>query len=329
MMKRRAFVALLGGAAAWPLGARAQERAPMRRIGVLMQYAAEDAEGRSRLATFLLGLQELGWHEGRNARIDVRWGGGDMDRMRTLADELVALAPDVILASASPSIASLKRATRTIPVVFANVIDPVGAGFVESLARPGGNITGFTLFDYALSGKWLELLKQVAPSVSRAAVARDAALPTSAGQLGALQSAAASLGIELAPVGVGNAEEIARGLDAFARTAKGGLVVTLSPSASAHRDHIVALALRHGLPAIYPLRFFAVGGGLVSYGPNPNNQFQRAAGYVDRILKGEKPADLPVQNPTRYELVVNLKTARALGLSVPDAILLRADEVIE
>jgi putative ABC transport system substrate-binding protein len=329
MIRRRAFFSFLGGVAAWPLGVRAQSRESPRRIGVLMQYAADDLEGQRRLATFLHSLEELGWRNGRNARIEIRWGAGDPDRLRKHAADLVALAPDVILASASPSVAPLQRATRVIPIVFANVIDPIGAGFVESLARPGGNMTGFTLFDYAFSGKWIELLKQIVPSMSKAAIIRDAALPAGTGQLGALQSAASPFGVELMPVGASDAEEITRGVEAFARSAKGGMVVTLSPSAAAHRDLIIALALRHGVPTIYPLRFFATRGGLVAYGPDPVHQYQRAAGYVARILNGEKPAALPVQNPTRFELVVNLKTAKSLGLSIPDSILLRADEVIE
>jgi putative tryptophan/tyrosine transport system substrate-binding protein len=329
MIKRRTFFPLVAGAAAWPLAARAQSRDSIRRIGVLMQYADGDPEGRSRLDAFMRGLAELGWESGRSARIEVRWGGGDVERTRIFAQELVALAPDVILASASTSVAPLQQATRVVPVVFANVIDPVGAGFVQSLSRPGGNITGFTLFDYALSGKWLDFLKQIAPTLTRAAVIRDAAMPVGAGQLGALQSVAPTLGLELAPIGVRDREEIARGVGEFAAAAKGGMVVTLSPAASAHRELIVSLAKQYALPAIYPLRFFATSGGLIAYGPEPNHQFHSAAGYVDRILRGEKPANLPVQNPSRVELVVNLKTARALGLHIPEPILLRAEEVIE
>jgi putative ABC transport system substrate-binding protein len=329
-MRRREFITLLGGAtAAWPLAARAQQREQMRRIGVLMNTAADDPQSPVRIAALLQGLQELGWADGRNVRIEYRWGASDAERSRRYAVELIALAPDVILSSGSPSVAALQQAIRSVPIVFVTVVDPVGSGFVESLARPGGNITGFTLFEYGISAKWLELLKEIAPRVTRVAVLRDPALASGGGQLGAIQSVAPSFGVELSPVGVRDAGDIERVITAFARGSNGGLIVTGSPLATAHRELIVALAAQYRLPAVYPQRYYVAGGGLISYGADTTDPFRRAAGYVDRILKGEKPADLPVQARTKYELVINLKTAKALGLTVPDTLLARADEVIE
>jgi ABC-type uncharacterized transport system substrate-binding protein len=329
-VRRREFITLLGGAAAaWPLGARAQQGERMRRIGVLMAIAADDPEAQARLTAFVQGLQQLGWTVGQNVRVDHRWGGSNADDTRKYAAELVALAPDVILAHSSASLAPLLLATRTVPLVFTIVADPVGAGFVESLARPGGNATGFTNFEYSIAGKWLELLKEIAPGVTRAAVLRESAISAGVGQFGAIQALAQPLGVELRPVDVRDAGEIERAITAFARGSNGGLIVTGSPTAVVHRGLIVALAARHRLPAVYNTRLYATGGGLISYGPDFVDQFRRAAGYVDRILKGEKPADLPVQAPTKYELVINLKTAKALGLEVPPMLLARADEVIE
>jgi len=327
-MNRRDFVTLLGGAAAaWPLAARAQQPDRMRRIGVLMNLAADDAEGQARIAAFVQALQRLGWSDGRNVRIDYRWAAGDAGRFHKYAEELLALLPDVILASATPSVQALQQVTDTVPIVFAIVADPVGAGFVDSLARPGGNVTGFTPFEYGISGKWLELIKELAPRVTRVAVLRD--LTIGLGQLGAIQSVAPSLGIELRPVNVRDADEIERSIAAFAQGSNGALIVTASTSAIIHRELITTLAARNKLPAVYYTRYWVAGGGLMSYGPDFRDQFRRAAGYVDRVLKGEKPADLPVQAPTKYELVINLKTAKALGLTVPDSLLARADEVIE
>jgi putative ABC transport system substrate-binding protein len=329
-MRRREFITLLGGAvAAWPLLARAQQDERMRRVGVLMNLPAEDAEGQTRVAAFVAGLRESGWTDGRNVRIDTRWGAGDADRFRRYAGELVALAPDVILSSGTPSAAALQQATRNVPIVFVQAVDPVGSGFVENLARPGGNMTGFSVFEYGISGKWLELLKEISPRVTRAAILRDLALGYGSGQLGAIQSVAASLGVELSPLDVRDTGAIERALAAFARFSNGGLIVTASASALVHRELITTLAARHRLPAVYPFRYFTTSGGLISYGPDSIEPFRRAAGYVDRILKGEKPADLPVQAPTKYELVINLKTAKALGLEVPPMLLARADEVIE
>ncbi len=329
MSNRREFIRLLGGAvASCPLAARAQQRGVLR-IGVLSNLAADDPEAQARNAAFLQGLQELGWIVGRNVRIDYRWGAGDTDRLRKYATELVALAPDVILASAGLTVRALQQATRTVPIVFAQVIDAVGAGFVASLARPGGNTTGFTLFEYGISAKWLELLKEIAPGVTRAAVLRDPTNPTVIGQFGAIQSVAPSFGMELSPVGVRDSDEIERAITAFARGANDGMVVLSSGLTIAHRHLIIMLAARHRLPTVYPYRFFVTDGGLISYGPDLIEQYRRAAGYVDRILKGEKPADLPVQAPVKYELAVNLKTAKALDLDVPPALLTRADEVIE
>jgi putative ABC transport system substrate-binding protein len=328
-MKRRDFITLLGGVTAWPLAARAQQPERMRRIGVLMSTAADDTESTARLTAFLQGLQQLGWTDGRNVRIDTRWGAADAERIRRLAAELIALAPDVILAPGSSTVGPLLQATRAVPIVFVVVPDPVGTGFVASLARPGGNATGFTQFEYSMSGKWLELLKQIAPGVTRAAVIRDPALTSGIGQFGAIQAVAPSVGVEASPVNVRDADEIERAITAFARSSNGGLILTASALAVLHREQIIALAARHKLPAVYPARYFVTGGGLISYGPSVVDQFRRAAGYVDRILKGEKPSNLPVQNPTKYELVINLKTAKALGLEVPVTVLARADEVIE
>jgi putative ABC transport system substrate-binding protein len=332
-MKRRQFITLLGGAVApsglWPLTARAQPRERMRRIGVLMGLAADDPVSPVNLGAFLQGLQESGWALGRNMLIDTRWGAGDAGLYRRYAAELVALAPDVILAHGTSSVGPLQQITRAVPIVFVGVIDPVGGGFVASMARPGGNSTGFTNFEYGISGKWLELLKQIAPGVTRAAVIRDPGITSGSGQLGALQGAAASFGVELSPVDVRDPGEIERGVAAFARGSNDGLIVTASTAATFHRDLIITLAARHRLPAVYSGRPYTAAGGLISYGPDGIEPFRRAAGYVDRILKGEKPADLPVQAPTKYETVLNMKTAKALGLQVPDLVLVRADEVIE
>jgi putative ABC transport system substrate-binding protein len=328
-MRRREFITLIGSAAVVPLVARAQPSESMRRVGVLMSTAADDREGQARIAAFRQGLQKLGWIEGQNVRLDIRWGGGDADLDRRFAAELVALTPDVILATASSTVAALQGATRNVPVVFAHAVDPVAAGFVDSLARPGGNATGFVLFEYGISAKWLELLKEIAPSVTRAGVLPDPAMAAGTGQFGALQSVAPSFGVELSPVNVRDAGEIERVVTAFARSSNGGLIVTASPLATLHRDLIVALAARHKLCAVYNLRLFVTAGGLISYGSDVPDLLRRAAGYVDRILKGEKPADLPVQAPTKFEMVVNIKTARALGITVPPSLLARADEVIE
>ena len=330
-MKRREFISVIGGAvAAWPLAAGAQQPDRVRRIGVLMNLGSDDAEGQARNAAFLQGLQELGWTVGRNVRIEYRWGAGDAELFRRYASELVALAPDVILAVGGAVLPSLLQATRTVPIVFTGTPDPVGAGFVESLARPGGNVTGFTPFlEFGISAKWLELLKEIAPHVTRAAVIRDPAIAGGTGQLGAIQSVAPSLGVELRPIGVRDAGEIERAITAFARSPNGGLIVTGSTLVLVHRNLIVTLAARHKLPAVYYYPIFAAAGGLIAYGPDQIDQYRQAAGYVDRILKGEKPADLPVQAPTKYELAINLKTAKALGLTVPDSLLARADEVIE
>ena len=328
-MKRREFIRLLGGAvAAWPLTARAQQGDRMR-IGVFMPLAEDDPVGQARIAAFLQGLQHTGWTDGGNVRIDYRWSAGDDERVRRHAAELVALAPDVILATGSATVGALLQATRTIPIVFPIAVDPVGAGFVESLARPGGNATGFLLFEYGISGKWLELLKEIAPKLKRVAILRDPSIAAGSGQLGAIQSVAPSLGVELSPFGVRDGGEIERAIDAFARVPNSGLIVTGTPLATVHRDLIIALAVRYRLPAVYYDRLFVSAGGLISYGPDILDQYRRAAAYVDRILKGEKPANLPVQAPTKYELVINLKTAKDLGLTLPDSLLARADEVIE
>jgi len=328
-LKRREFVSLLGGAAVWPITGRAQQAERMRRIGVLINRAADNKEGQARLAAFQQAFQQLGWSDGRNVRIDIRWGADDVDRERKYAAELVALVPDIILAGGSLSVAAVQQASRSVPIVFASVSDPVGAGFVDSLARPGGNVTGFMAFEWNLSGKWLELLKEVAPGVKRAAVLRDAANPGGLAQFSAIQIVAPSLAVEVRPVNVRDAGEIERSIATFARSANGGLVVTSTAAATVYHDLIIMLAAQHKLPAVYGNPFSATDGGLVSYGPDYVDQFRRAAGYVDRILKGEKPADLPVQAPTKYELVVNLKTAKAIGLEVPASVLARADKVIE
>jgi putative ABC transport system substrate-binding protein len=328
-VKRRDFITLLGAAAAWPLAARAQQSDPVRRIGVLIPRAANNPESLVRIVAFRQGLQQLGWTEGRNLRIDMQWAGGSAEAIRKHSAELAALAPNVILAHGGATVGPLLTATSAVPIVFVSVTDPVGAGFVDHLARPGGNATGFILFEYTLSGKWLELLKQIAPGVTRAAVLRDPAMGAGPGQFGVIQAVAPSLGVEVSPINVRDASEIERTVAAFARSSNGGLIVTGSALTAVHRDLIVTLANRHKLPAVYFERPFVTDGGLVSYGPDVVDQYRRAAGYVDRILKGEKPADLPVQAPTKYELVINLKTAKALGLEVPPTLLARANEVIE
>jgi ABC-type uncharacterized transport system substrate-binding protein len=328
-MKRREFITLLGGAAVWPLAARAQMGERVRQIGVLTGSAADDPDAQTRVAALRQGLQQLGWIEGRNLRIDARWGAGDAAAIRKAATELAALAPDVIVAGGSAGGAAMLQATRTVPVVFVIVPDPVGSGFVESLAQPGGNATGFMMFEYGLSAKWLELLKEIAPRVTRAAVLRDPALTAGIGQFAVIQSVAPSVGVDVSAINLREAAEIERAVSAFARRPNGGLILTASALTAIHRDLVVSLAARHKLPTVYVSRFFVAGGGLVSYGPDFVDQYQRAAGYVDRILKGEKPAELPVQAPTKYELVINLKTAKALGLDVPPTLLARADEVIE
>jgi len=321
---------LLGGAAAWPLAVRAQQPERMRRIGVLMASAADDPVSQARIAAFLQGLSRLGWTDDRNVGIDIRWATTNADDLRRHAAELVALAPEVLVAgTGTATVAPLLQATRTLPIVFVIVIDPVGAGFVTSLDRPGGNATGFLMFEYGLSGKWLELLKQIAPGVTRAAVVRDPGVASGIGQFAAVQAVAPSLGVDLTPIDARNASEIERAVTAFARSGNGGLIVTASPVALRHRDLIVTLAARQRLPGVYTSGPYVAAGGLISYGPDLLDQYRRAAGYVDRLLKGEKPADLPVQAPTKYELIINLKTAAALGLSVPPSLLARADEVIE
>jgi putative tryptophan/tyrosine transport system substrate-binding protein len=328
-MQRREFITLLGSAAALgPLAARAQQST--RRVGVLMSQDENDPEGKARVQAFVDGLQHFGWTDGRNVRIDIRWTAGNATDPGKYAAELVALAPDVIFASASVNVAALQRITRSVPIVFALVIDPVGAGFVESLARPGGNTTGFSAFEYSLSGKWLELLKELAPNLTRAAVLRDPSLAAGIGQFAAIQALAPpSLGVELSPIDSRDRSEIERAVTAFARQPNGGLVVTGSQSAVIHRNLIIDLALKHRLPNVYGFRYYPASGGLASYGPNAIDVHKRAAAYVDRVLKGEKPADLPVQAPTKYELVINLKTAKALGITVPQTVLARADEVID
>jgi ABC-type uncharacterized transport system substrate-binding protein len=328
-VRRREFITLLGGAAAgWPVAARAQQPERVRRIGVLMYLPADDAEGQARLAAFTQALKQLGWSDGHNLRVDARWAAAD--DIRRHAADLAAMAPDVLVAgSGTVTVAPLLQATRAVPIVFALVIDPVGAGFVASLAQPGGNATGFTIFEYSMSGKWLELLKEIAPNVRRVAVLRDPTVASGIGQFGAVQIVAPSLGLELNPVDLRDGGEIERAVAAFASGVNGGLIVTGSALGIAHRNLIIALAARHKLPAVYFQRIFATSGGLISYGPDFIDQFRRAAGYVDRILKGEKPADLPVQASTKYELVINLKTAKAIGLTFPPAVLGRADEVIE
>jgi putative ABC transport system substrate-binding protein len=329
-MKRREFITLLGGAVAGgPLAARAQQGERVRRVGVLTNLAQTDSEGRARDEAFVHGLRQLGWTEGDNLRIDRRWTAGDAERARQYATELVALAPDVIVTTGSAGLIPLLQVTRTIPIVFTVVPDPVGAGFVDSLARPGGNATGFVQFEFGLTGKWLELLKEVAPDITRVAVLREPGLTAAIAQFAALQAVAPSLRVDLVPLNFRDQGDIERTVAAFVRSSNDGMIVTSGPLAAVHREVIIATAARHKLPAVYVSRFTALDGGLISYGPDFRDQYRRAAGYVDRILKGEKPGDLPVQAPTKYELVVNLKTAKALGLEVPPTLLARADEVIE
>ena len=326
-MRRREFLGILVGVAALPVASKAQQAEGVRRVGVLNILGPDDPEGQARRAVFEQTLEQLGWTVGRDVKIETRQVGGDVDRVRRYAAELVALAPDVIFSVGSLPVASLQQATRTIPIVFMNVADPVGGGFVESMAHPGGNITGFSNFEYSMSGKWAELLKQIAPHVTRALVFRDLSA-SGIGQFGAVRSVAQSLGIELTPVNVRDTDEIERAVAAFARSGNGGVIAT-SPGTAAHRKLIFSLAARYKLPSVYPYRYYAIDGGLISYGPNTHDPVRRAAGYVDRILKGEKPADLPVQTPTKFELVINLKTAKALGLTVPPSLLATANEVIE
>jgi putative ABC transport system substrate-binding protein len=329
-MRRRDFITLLGGAAAtWPLAARAQQGERVRRVGVLTNLASDDPEAQVRNTAFAQALAQLGWAVGQNLQIEHRWAAGDAERIRRYAAELIALTPDVMLATGAAGVAPLLQATRTVPIVFVLVPDPVGAGFVDSLARPGGNATGFVQFEYGISGKWLELLKEIAPGVTRVAVLRDPAIAAGQGQVAAIQAVAPSFGVEVTPINVRDTGEIERAIAAFARTSREGLIVTASALTLFHRDLIVALAARYKLPTVYVQRLFVAGGGLISYGADVVDQYRRAANYVDRILKGEKPANLPVQAPTKYELVINLKTARALGLDVPSSLLARADEVIE
>jgi len=329
MIRRREFITLIGGAAAWPMAARAQQSEPTRRVGLLTNLTQADREGHARDKAFVEGLRQLGWTEGVNLQIDRRFTGGDADLGRKYAQELVALAPNVILTTGSAGLVPLLQVTRTIPIVFTIVPDPVGAGFVDSLARPGGNATGFVQFEFGLTSKWLELLKEVAPEVTRVAVLREPGLTAAIAQFAALQAVAPSLRVELVPLNFRDQADIERSVAAFAPSRNDGMIVTSGPLAAVHRETIVATAARHKLPAVYVGRFTALDGGLISYGPDFVDQYRRAATYVDRILKGEKPADLPVQAPTKYELVINLKTAKALGLTVPDTLLARADEVIE
>ena len=327
MRSRREFFSVLGGAAAMPFAARAQER--VRRVGILIHTEAEEPEGQSYVAAFQQGMQEAGWIVGRNLRIDLRWSGNSAERRRRHAQELAALSPYVMVAASNPVVQAMRQATRTVPIVFAQSIDPVGSGLIESIARPGGNVTGFTQFEYGLSAKWLELLKEVAPGTKRVGVPRDPANPAGIGQWAIIQAAAAAGGMEVTPLAVTDPGEIERGIAGFAREPNGGLVVAASGGATLYREAVIASAARHRLPAVYPYRHFVAAGGLIAYGPDLLSQYRRAAGYVDRILKGEKPADLPVQSPTKYELVINLKAAKALGLTVPQTLLARADEVIE
>jgi putative tryptophan/tyrosine transport system substrate-binding protein len=328
-LKRREFITLLGGAgAAWPLAVRAQPER-VRRIGVLMNSAADDAESHARLVAFRQGLQQLGWTDGHNVQVDVRWGMNDVSRLLRAAEELVASAPDAILAGVGGTSLPLMQATRTVPIVFAQGIDPVGIGQVASMARPGGNVTGFTQFEFTLSGKWPQVLKEIAPEITRAAILRNPSTPGGIGQWAVIQAAASSTGMEVSPVGIRDGDEIERGITAFANSPNGGLIVVVSALTTRHRQLIVELAARHRLPAVYPYRYYVAGGGLISYGVDLNGLYRRAAGYVDRILKGAKPADLPIQAPTKYELVINLKTAKALGLTVPPMLLAPADEVID
>ena len=329
MMRRREFIAALGGTAVMPFTASAQQTERVRHVGVLINALSNDADAQARIAAFLQGLQEAGWSVGRNLRIDTRWGGGDNARARHYAEELVALNPDVILAGTGATVQPLQQASRTVPIVFAQAIDPVGAGNVETLARPNSNATGFLQFEYSLAGKWLELLREVAPELKRVGVIRDPGAPAGIGQWAVIQAAAQPLGIELMSVDLRGAETIERSLTAVARVPNAGLIAVVSAAGQLHRELVATLSAKHRLPTVYPYRFFVTGGGLISYGPDLVSQYRRAAGYVDRILKGEKPADLPVQAPTKYELVINLKTAKALGVEIPPTLLARADEVIE
>jgi putative ABC transport system substrate-binding protein len=329
-MQRRQFIRLLGSAAVWPLAAHAQQPEPMRRIGILMNRSEDSAEGQARLAALRQSLQQLGWSEGRNVRIDVRWGEDKIDLERKYAAELIALSPDIVFASGTLSVNAVQSVSRTLPIVFVGVTDPVGAGLVDSLARPGGNATGFMIYEYSFGGKRLELLKEVAPGVTRVAVLRDPSNPAGSAEFAAIQAVAQSLKLDVSPIDSRrDANEIDRAITVFALSVNGGLIVTPNASASVHRDLIISVAAKHKLPVVYPFRYHADGGGLVSYGPDVVDQCRRAAGYVDRVLKGEKPADLPVQAPTKYELIINLKTAKALGLNVPNTLIGRADEVIE
>lgn len=328
-MRRREFISLIGSVAAWPLAARAQQPERMRRIGILMLFAEDDPAGKIRIAAFIEGLQQLGWTVGRNIEIDIRWGAADAVRSRRQAAELVTLAPDVVLAGASEATAALREATRTVPIVFVGVTDPVGAGYVASLARPGGNATGLAYVEYGIGGKWLELLKEIVPRVTRVAVLRDPTLPAGMGLLGAIQSAAPSFRVETSPVDVRDASEIERVVADFARKPNGGLIVATSPAAVVNRKLIIDVAANHRLPAVYFLKEFVKDGGLISYGPDPVAQYKQAASYIDRIFQGEKPADLPVQAPTKYELAINLRTAKALNLNIPNTLIGRADEVFE
>jgi putative ABC transport system substrate-binding protein len=329
-MRRRELIALIGGAAAWPLAALAQTTERMRRIGVLMSTAADDPESQLRLVAFVQGLQQAGWTVGHNVQIDTRWASGDSARLRRATAELLALSPDIILAGgrAASVVPQVRQAGRDTPIVFAQAIDPVGSGYVASLARPGGNVTGFTQFEYTLSGKWLQLLKEIVPGMTRAAVLRETG-PAGIGQWAVLQATASQLAVELSPVNTRDPSETEHAVAGFARERNGGLIVVVSSWATVHRELIIALAAKHRLPAIYPYRYFVADGGLISYGPDLVDQYRRAAAYVDRILKGEKPGDLPVQAPTKYELAINLKAAKALGLGVPPTLLARADELIE
>jgi putative ABC transport system substrate-binding protein len=326
---RRAVIAGLGSAAAWPLAARTQQPERMRRVGILLPATADDVDFQARVSAFLQGLQRLGWMSGQNVQIDIRWATPDAEVVRRNAAELAAQGPDVILAFGASTVGPMLQATRRVPIVFPAAADPVGAGFVRSLSRPGGNVTGFMSFEYGIGGKWLELLKEIAPKVTRVAVLRDPVIPSGIGIFGVMQAMAASLRMEVTQVNLRDAGEVERAVLEFAPAPTGGLIVTASPLADVDRDRFAKLAAEHKLPAVYYERSFVTAGGLVSYGPDFVDQFRRSAGYVDRILKGEKPADLPVQAPTRFELVINLKTAKALGLDIPPSLLARADEVIE
>lgn len=329
-MRRREFITLLSGVAiAWPAPPRAEQPERMRRVGILMNNSADDANGQSRVTAFRQKLRQLGWSDESNVRIDTRWAGAEIERGREYAAELIGLAPDVLIASNAPSVSALQQATRTLPIVFVAVADPVGSGMVASLARPGGNITGFAMFEYAIGVKWLEILKEMAPRLRRVAVLRDPTIATGIGQFGAIQSVAPSFGVELRPVDLRDTREMESILTAFAREPNGGLIVSANPLATRHRTFISTLLARLRIPAVYPFRYFVAEGGLISYGPDIINEYRRAAEYADRILRGAKPSDLPVQAPTKYELVINLQTAKALGLEVPATLLARADEVIE